>query len=61
MAMFEKKLFLLLIFDRPAERSALLNQSNLVNGTCRENDFQGVRRVASPLLGNNATCNLILL
>lgn len=33
-SLFEKKvIFLLLIFDRPGERSALVNQNDLVNRT----------------------------
>lgn len=46
-SLFEKEvIFLLLIFDRPGKRTALVHQTNLVNGTttCSKNEFQGIRR-----------------
>ena len=40
-------IFLLLIFDRPRERTYLVNPNNLVTGTTtsRMNEFEEIRRV----------------
>lgn len=61
--LFENEvIFLLLIFDKPGERTALVHQTNLVTGTtiCSKNEFQGIRRKQIPLTRNNARHDLIL-